>query len=435
MNVLATFLFIHETVIYSLSLIFIETNLYNRSIKKQFIPICCLILFITICTYFVTYETIYFVFLPVLHFIQVCGINLIIRKSKLFHLCGIFLAYYLINTIIVSGISFLLSDHKKILIEFVVHVLTFLVCILFCFTKFSIKIKVVIFSTTKKLKLFLIVLLFIGCILIICMQAVFVSPTIVRNPAFYVVTYLFLVLFVLSLTILFPVLLLLSTSNKYLKTLTENYEKQIEAQAKHYEAQAKANFELRRFQHDFKNIKVGVGKLIAEERLTEAISMLDSTNEDIYNTTNSLLCFDTGNGIVDALLAEKQRNAALSNIKIKFEGAVPSSNISATELCVLFGNTIDNAIEACEKINIENEKIINVTCKCNSNFMFLDITNPVSKPIIIKNNTLATTKADKTLHGFGLYSLDQIVRKHDGELNLTCDNYEFKVNISMFVDI
>ena len=169
-------------------------------------------------------------------------------------------------------------------------------------------------------------------------------------------TRLFMILILLVCTT-FPIMILNATTNTYLKKLTHDYEEQIKAQAEHYSALAKANFELRRFQHDFKNIKVGVSKLIAEERLTEAINMLDSTHEDIYNTTHSLLCFDTGNGIVDALLADKQCNAALSNIKIKFEGAVPSSSISATELCVLFGNTIDNAIEACEKIDIKNINI------------------------------------------------------------------------------
>ena len=326
---------------------------------------------------------------------------------------------------------FSIPEKLQLIVEIAIHILIGVICFILCYTKISYKIKNIIFWTPKKVKCIILMLCIFGMLsmaLIININDYLVGDSV---ASFALKTFATLIVFVL---ITFPIMILNATTNTYLKKLTNDYEKQIKVQAEHYSALAKANFELRRFQHDFKNIKVGVSKLIAEGRLSEAISMLDSTNKDIYNTTNSLLCFDTGNGIVDALLAEKQRNAALSNIKIKFEGAVPSSSISATELCVLFGNTIDNAIEACEKIDIKNEKIINITCKCNSNFIFLDITNPVSKPIVIKNNTLATTKADKILHGFGLYSLDQIVRKHDGELNLSCDNYEFKVNINMFVE-
>lgn len=422
-----------ETLVYYICLIIILVKILDGVLKRLPITLSFLIYIpISIFWSFIN-ESMQVLIMITIFIFEIIILKTLFKNVKLCEIAYSFLILFCFNAIInYTVLSFFnLSNHNRIILEFIVHFASVIICIILCYSKTQIKIKNIIQWLPKRIKL-LILLLAFTCMLSVALMLNLrqhISNEPIINFTFKVL--LFLVLFVF---ITFPIMILNATTNTYLKKLTHDYEEQIKAQAEHYSALAKANFELRRFQHDFKNIKVGVSKLIAEERLTETINMLDSTNEDIYNITNSLLCFDTGNGIVDALLAEKQRNAALSNIKIKFEGAVPSSSISATELCVLFGNTIDNAIEACEKIDIENEKIINITCKCNSNFMFLDITNPVSKPIVIKNNTLATTKADKTLHGFGLYSLDQIVRKHDGELNLSCDNYEFKVNINMFVE-
>ncbi|MBO5089781.1 MAG: sensor histidine kinase [Clostridia bacterium] len=424
------FLLVLETLVYYICLIFISVKILDGVLHKLSIALSFFVYIPVLFAWENLQESSQLLLVLALLIFQVVflkfsskGLNFV---SLVYSFLLVFCMNSIINSILISFIS--INNKSDIIIEIIIHFLFIICCAILCLSKVRYKIKSIINWTPMNIKGIVLSIVIIGALL----TALILDMKSQTQSVILYFTRLFMILILLVCTT-FPIMILNATTNTYLKKLTHDYEEQIKAQAEHYSALAKANFELRRFQHDFKNIKVGVSKLIAEERLTEAMSMLDSTHEDIYNTTHSLLCFDTGNGIVDALLADKQRNAALSNIKIKFEGAVPSNSISATELCVLFGNTIDNAIEACEKIDIENEKIINITCKCNSNFMFLDITNPVSKPIAIKNNTLATTKADKTLHGFGLYSLDQIVRKHNGELNLSCDNYEFKVNISMFV--
>ena len=63
---------------------------------------------------------------------------------------------------------------------------------------------------------------------------------------------------------------------------------------------------------------------------------------------------------------EKQQRAASCNAQITFQGTIPSNFLSPTDLCVILGNTLDNAIEACEKIQSENKTIISVICNCSS---------------------------------------------------------------------
>ena len=88
--------------------------------------------------------------------------------------------------------------------------------------------------------------------------------------------------------------------------------------------------------------------------------MLNKCDSLLKQTTQSLIKFDTGNGIVDAILTEKQEKATTVNTVITFNGAIAASAITATDLSVIFGNTLDNAIEACEKLQTDIKR--NIGC-------------------------------------------------------------------------
>lgn len=397
------------------------------------LPYSILIFCMTVYFYSKIYDSTYILLLPLLYFIQIYCVKLMTPGIKIRQLLYIFCLLFLTNTILISSISFFLSDSTRNIIELCTHILLLILCAICCYTKINAKIKTIISFTTATTKYLLMLILIVGILLIVCSQAIYKIPNIADTSRFEGLFQLTLILLFVFIAVLFPVIIFISVSNKYFKTLTENYEEQIKAQAEHYAALSKANFELRRFRHDFNNIRIGVSELITQGRYQEALSTLDTSNTEIYKTSGSLLIFDTGNGIVDALLADKQQKAAASNIKIIFDGAIPQDVIASTELCILFGNTVDNAIEACEKLTNDSDKIISIKCQCNSGFMFLKISNPVSEPVKIYNNTLSTTKADKNMHGFGLYSLDKTVKKRNGELELCCDDSMFEVKISLCV--
>ena len=176
---------------------------------------------------------------------------------------------------------------------------------------------------------------------------------------------------------------------------------------------------------------IGVTKYIHDGNIKEVESMFNYFDSSLKQVSQSLIKYDTGNGIVDAILTEKQEKATTINTVITFNGTITANGIAATDLCVIFGNTLDNAIEACEKFNSNEEKSILVTCKCSSGFMFLTIVNPVVKNIEIHNNVIQTTKQNKSNHGFGLYSLQKIVDKYDGTLNISCKDCLFKIKVVM----
>ena len=241
----------------------------------------------------------------------------------------------------------------------------------------------------------------------------------------------FILILELLLCILMPIFMVVSASNKHLRQQNELFEKQIEAQAEHYRNLAAANAEVRRFRHDFKNVRFALEKLLAEGKKTEALAVMQEFSEALDSKNRYMILFDTGNGIADALLTDKLHRAQEKEASISFKGAIPAGALAPTDLCVLLGNSIDNAIEACEKLPEDMERKITVECNCSSGFLFLTIRNPIAKPVAICDNRVFTTKKDNALHGFGISSMHKVAKKYDGAVKLDGDGGYFTVNIDL----
>lgn len=233
------------------------------------------------------------------------------------------------------------------------------------------------------------------------------------------------------LCVAFVVFMIASRSNKILKQQNELFEKQIEAQAEHYRNLAAANAEVRRFRHDFKNVRFALEKLLAEGKKTEALAVMQEFSEALDSKNRYMILFDTGNGIADALLTDKLHRAQEKDASISFKGAIPAGAPAPTDLCVLLGNSIDNAIEACEKLPEDMERKITVECNCSSGFLFLTIRNPIAKPVAICDNRVFTTKKDNALHGFGISSMHKAAKKYDGTVKLDAQGGYFTVNVDL----
>lgn len=312
--------------------------------------------------------------------------------------------------------------------DFVIYIISFSICLLCCLNKtICKKIKQVVNLLPKRIKIILLISLILCSWIMLLIVA---NPILSENSPWSITLRISIVLLALFLCITFPIVILIAMTNAYLKKQNENFEERLEAQADYYTQLSRSNFEMRRFRHDFKNMQIGLRTYIEANDLPSAIAVLDGEQENLQSATD-IITYDTGNGIVDAILMDKQQKAADKNIKIEFTGAIPMTALSAVDLCVIFGNTLDNALEACEKLPPDETKTISISSICNSGFMFITITNPVLENVTIKGNTVETTKNDRNLHGYGLYSLTRAVKKYDGDVKLKSENNTFTVEIEL----
>lgn len=352
-------------------------------------------------------------------------------KAKIKSLLYLYIMLFSLGAIFTS-VAVVFFHTNVYYLEAVVYALVMVVASILAFSKATFFIQQTIRCTPKVYKILILCI----CVLLAIINSLIHAGSVdFENDNWLMLIQILAMLIVVSFFVLLPVIVNHSVKSQHLKQLNENYENQMQAQAKHYEAIAKSNWEIRRFQHDTKNLTVGLTNLLENGQKQEALEMLNSYYEASLGNKDALLQFDTGNGIVDALLAEKQQTALKMNATISFEGMVPAGGISPSDLCVLFGNTLDNALDACAKLPVEDKKTIGIVSKSMGDYFWLTVTNPVAENVKIKNNAIATTKEDKNHHGFGLYSLRKVVGEYQGEINLTCQNNLFKISMELNMEI
>lgn len=140
----------------------------------------------------------------------------------------------------------------------------------------------------------------------------------------------------------------------------------------------------------------------------------------------------TGNRILDMLLSQKKREALAEDIAFDIQ-AVPMINIrlSEAEICALFGNLLDNAIEACRSLEEKGRWII-IKMEKKNQILFIEIKNSIGKKPVVKNGELITSKSDYMKHGYGIKSVKRIVEKYEGDFTYQTENDKFQVNLSFF---
>lgn len=177
--------------------------------------------------------------------------------------------------------------------------------------------------------------------------------------------------------------------------------------------------------HDLKHQITG---LRAETDAERRKGWLDAMEEEVqaFEVFNK-----TGNHVLDTILAAKVFQCRRSNIQITCVADGSLLNfIHVMDICSIFGNGLDNAIEHVSLIPEEEKRLIHVTVTSKKQFVFIKIENYCEGEVVKnKNNLIDTTKADQQYHGFGLKSIRQTVEKYGGTINFGKKNDWFELNI------
>lgn len=206
---------------------------------------------------------------------------------------------------------------------------------------------------------------------------------------------------------------------------------QFENQVEYYEKINALYTDFRAFRHDFKNHLTCLRTLLDENETEKAVAYLSDVEKMSHPIKKN---YDTGNIIVDALLDNKNEKANAHNIRIVFNGVAPDSGITNVDMCTIFFNALDNAIEACEKSNDTNIKDITIESEFHKGYYSLRIVNPVFEQVNIHySGRIRTSKPDKWLHGFGIANIIKAVKKYDGETKIYIENGCFILEIGLWL--
>lgn len=100
--------------------------------------------------------------------------------------------------------------------------------------------------------------------------------------------------------------------------------------------------------------------------------------------------------------------------------------ITSTDLCALLANQIDNAIEACQKIETHEQRHISVSIWRRESFVFFKVVNSSAEnPLDEHHNIKSSTSSKGALHGFGIKNIKDIASRYNGTLEMDYANGEF----------
>ncbi|MEY8338510.1 ATP-binding protein [Lachnospiraceae bacterium 62-35] len=143
----------------------------------------------------------------------------------------------------------------------------------------------------------------------------------------------------------------------------------------------------------------------------------------------------TGNKAVDALLYQKRKRAQKENIKWECDVQISKvCCINEFDLCVLFGNILDNAMEACERLQCNElhgsgDCFINIQAKTVKKCFLLEVKN--SMDMMERYVDGFTNKENPQEHGIGLLNVSDVVHRYSGAMNIEAENGIFVISILM----
>lgn len=275
-------------------------------------------------------------------------------------------------------------------------------------------IYIVIKTIPKHIFLLVIISLIIIDSLIICNNAA-THSTLKQN----IVTGLIALLTIILVIMIFSLLVNVASKNYY-TTLNSLLEKQVEAQIAHYEKLEELNRDIRQLRHDYINHLTSVSTLIEHKNYSDALQYIERLTESTHcNET----IYSTGNHLADAILTGKS-NECKEFADIEFNGII-TDRINNMDMCAILANALDNAIEACRKCSGRSK--ISIAAQNKQGYWVMTMRNPTIGED--SEGLMKTSKEDTQNHGFGLLSIEQAVKRYDGNIKVGIKDGVFEISI------
>lgn len=189
--------------------------------------------------------------------------------------------------------------------------------------------------------------------------------------------------------------------------------------------QAKEAIDIINYKHH--DLKHHIIALRAEEDDVKRKQYLDQMEEELgtYEAQHK-----TGNKVLDTLLTAKKLYCMEKHITLTsvVDGKL-FEFMDVMDLCSIFGNALDNAIEYEKQIPEQEKRLIHVSAYSQHNFLIVRFENYCEENITFQEELPITTKQDTSIHGYGVKSIRYTVRKYGGEVDFEAQDNWFVVKI------
>ncbi|WP_326910856.1 sensor histidine kinase [Sedimentibacter sp. MB31-C6] len=253
-----------------------------------------------------------------------------------------------------------------------------------------------------------------------------ITETEVLNNDMRINVYLFLsIVGLILINIIFYYLFVKLGQEYEISTENELLKRNLMLQNKHSWEIKELYNEIQAMRHDMRNQIICILSYIQDENYEKGVQYINSIIKDINNTKKFIFTKnDMFNAIVNNKLSEANSNGIKTSYIINYE---LDNFMEERDINILFGNLLDNAIEACDKL--KGDKEISLLIDKKRDYILIKVKNTIDKSVLKDNPNLLTTKFNKSNHGMGLKSIKKIIKKYDGIINYYEKDNMFSCNI------
>jgi len=195
---------------------------------------------------------------------------------------------------------------------------------------------------------------------------------------------------------------------------------QVEASHARLETMMESQEKTMIYQHDMRHHLNLISAFLADNNITATQKYIEEVQSAIASTVVEEYC---SNYAVNLILCSYLSKAKSGLISVETQISIPENNrISDMDLCVIFSNSIENAINACLKLKDTKDRLLKIVCKNKNEKLFIKITNSFSGAIDFVDK-IPVNKEEN--HGNGTKSIVSVVNKYQGM-------YSFKVEDNLF---
>lgn len=196
----------------------------------------------------------------------------------------------------------------------------------------------------------------------------------------------------------------------------------------YYRSLEKQQEKIKKLRHDMNNHFQMLQTYLAGGDTAKAKEYLERLDISALLYGGRSFCKDTA---LNAMLNDRYDKLAETGADVHFNLSIPEINgIETVDLCTIFSNSLDNAIEAVKKIEKPEERKVTLKVRYEKGYFSYLLINSKCNPVTVQNGRYLSDKGEKN-HGYGIENMKAIVEKYGGRLHIDYTEEEFTLFLYM----
>lgn len=243
-------------------------------------------------------------------------------------------------------------------------------------------------------------------------------------------------LLLLTACSIFLVLVRLLASASAIARLEESEKavaQQMEIQRREYENVCKKMEMGRIYRHDIRHHLLVLEELAEQSSAKGVVQYISGLNGRLSETEKERYCENpTVNAVLAACIGQAKEAHCGVTANVQLPSEMPFDEL---DVCMVLANAVENAVNACRKIEKEENRSIRIQAELVDNRkLTVAVYNPCTEPVLFDADGFPLVP-EREGHGIGLKSIDAITRKYNGLFACSCTEGEFQFKAVLFAGL